>query len=38
MDDYHFAEFGKLKCVHHIIDTYSGFKWASALSSEKRIL
>lgn len=32
---FHFAEFGKLKCVHHIIGTYSGFQWATALSSEK---
>lgn len=30
-----FAEFGKLKCVHHTIDTYSGLKWATALNSEK---
>ncbi|KAL6032000.1 hypothetical protein STEG23_002249 [Scotinomys teguina] len=28
-------EFGKLKYVHHTIDTYSGFQWAIALSSEK---
>ena len=35
MDVFHFAEFGKLKYVHHIIDTYSGFLWATALSSEK---
>ena len=28
-------EFGKLKYVHHTIDTYSGFQWATALSSEK---
>lgn len=31
----HFTEVGKLKYVHHTIDTYSGFQWASALSSEK---
>ena len=30
-----FAECGKLKYVHHIIGTYSGFKCASTLSSEK---
>ena len=35
MDVFHFAEFGKLKFVHHTIDTYSGFQWASALSSKK---
>ncbi|KAL6090637.1 hypothetical protein STEG23_006835, partial [Scotinomys teguina] len=29
------TEFGKLKYVHHTIDTYSGFQWAIALSSEK---
>ena len=32
---FHFAEFGQFKYVHHIIDTYSGFRWATALSSEK---
>ena len=31
----HFIEFGKLKYVHHTIDTYSGFQWATALSSEE---
>ena len=35
MDMFHFAEFGKLIYVHHTIDTYSGFQWATALSSEK---
>ncbi|KAL6038262.1 hypothetical protein STEG23_034935 [Scotinomys teguina] len=35
IDVFHFAEFGKLKYVHHTIDTYSGFQWATALSSEK---
>ncbi|KAL6070006.1 hypothetical protein STEG23_001515, partial [Scotinomys teguina] len=35
MDVFHFAEFGKLKYVHHTIDTYSRFQWATALSSEK---
>ena len=32
---FHFAEFGKLEYVHHTIDTYSGFQWASVLSSGK---
>ena len=35
IDVFYFAEFGKLKYVHHTIDTYSGFLWATALSSEK---
>ena len=35
MNVFHFVEFGKLKYVHHTIDTYSGFQWATALSSEK---
>ena len=35
MDVFYFAEFGKLKYVHHTIDTYSGFQCATALSSEK---
>ena len=35
MDVFHFTEFGKLKYVHHTIDMYSGFQWATALSSEK---
>ena len=35
MDVFHFTEFGKLKYVHHTIDTYSGFQCDSALSSEK---
>ena len=34
MDVFHFTEFGKLKYVYHTIDTYSGFQWATALSSE----
>lgn len=29
------AEFRKLKHIHYTIDTYSGFQWVSALSSEK---
>lgn len=32
---FHFAKFGKLKYVHHTIDTFSGFQWTTALSSEK---
>ncbi|KAL6070467.1 hypothetical protein STEG23_006054, partial [Scotinomys teguina] len=35
MDVFHFAEFGRLKYVHHTIDTYSGFQWATPMSSEK---
>jgi hypothetical protein len=35
MDVFHFAEFEKLKVVHHTIDRYSGLQWASALGSEK---
>ena len=32
---FHFAKFGKLKYVHHNIETYSGFQWATTLHSEK---
>ena len=35
MDVFHFAEFGNLKHVHHTIDTFSGFQWATAPNSEK---
>ena len=35
MDVLYFAEFGNLKYVHHIINTYSCFQWVIALSSEK---
>ena len=35
MDVFKFSEFGKLKYVHHTIDTYSGFQWTTVLSSEK---
>ena len=35
MDVFYFAEFGKLKYVHHTIDTYSSFQNATALSLEK---
>ena len=35
MDVFYFAEFGKLKYVHHTIDTYAVFHWATSLSSEK---
>ena len=34
MDMFHFVEFGKLKHVHHTINVYSGFQWATTLSSE----
>ena len=32
---FHFVDFGKLKYVHHTMDTYSGFQWEIDLSSEK---
>ena len=35
MNMFYFVESEKLKYVQHTIDTYSGFQWASALSSEK---
>lgn len=35
MDVLDFTEFGKLKYIHRTIDTYSGFRWATALASEK---
>ncbi|ERE71793.1 Pol polyprotein [Cricetulus griseus] len=35
MDVFHFTEFGNLKYVHHTIDTFTGFQWATALNSEK---
>ena len=35
IDVFHFVEFEKLQYVHHTIDTYSGFPWATALSSDK---
>ena len=35
MDIFHFTEFGNLRYVHQTIDTFSGFKWPTALSSEK---
>ena len=35
MDVFHFEEFGKLKCVHHTIDTYSWFQQVIALHAEK---
>lgn len=37
MDVFPFAKFGKLKYVHQTIDTYSGFQWATALSSERAV-
>lgn len=30
MGAFHFTEFCKVKYVHHTINTYSGFKWATA--------
>lgn len=35
MNALHFAEFGKLKFVHHTTDTYSGFQLTTALRTEK---
>lgn len=35
MDIFYLTEFGNLKLIHHTTDAYSGFQWASALSSEK---
>lgn len=35
MDIFYFAELAKLKYVHHTIDKYSRFQWATALTSEK---
>ena len=35
MDVVFISLFGKQKYVHHTIDTYSHFQWATALSSEK---
>ena len=32
---FHFAEFENLEYVHHTIDTYSEFQWATALGFEK---
>lgn len=35
LDVFHLILFVKLKYVHHTIDTYSGFQWVAALSSEE---
>ena len=35
MDVFHFVEGGKLKYVHHTIDTYLSILWGTALSLEK---
>ena len=35
MDFFHYAEFGNLKYVHHNIETFSRFQWASDHISEK---
>ena len=36
---FHFVEFGELRqvhmLIHHTIETYFAFQWASALNSEK---
>ena len=37
MHVFHFTECGRLKYVHHTIDTYSGFQWATALAPERLI-
>ena len=38
MGVFHFAEFQNLKYAYHTIDTYWGFQWATALSSEKAVI
>lgn len=35
MDVTQYPGFGKLKYIHHSVDTYSHFSWATPLSSEK---
>jgi len=35
MTVFHFSELGKQRYVHHTIDKYSGFQWATALISEE---
>lgn len=35
MDVTQVPEFGKLKFLHHSIETYSHFSWASVMSTEK---
>lgn len=35
MDIFHFLEFVSLKYLHHTVDTFSDFQWATALISEK---
>ena len=37
MDVTHIPDFGKLKCVHVTMDTYSHFIWATAQTSEKAL-
>uniref|UniRef100_A0A674HCR4 RNA-directed DNA polymerase n=1 Tax=Taeniopygia guttata TaxID=59729 RepID=A0A674HCR4_TAEGU len=37
MDVTHVPEFGKLKCVHVTVDTYSRFIWATAQTGEKAL-
>lgn len=38
LEMFQFAELGKIRYVHHIIDTYSRFWLANALSSKSLIL
>lgn len=35
MDVMQYSAFGKLKYLHHSVDTHSPFSWATALASEK---
>ena len=35
MDVIYISSFGQQKCVHHTIDMYTHFQWATALHSEK---
>ena len=35
MDVTHVSSFGRLKSVHHTIDTFSHFQWTIPLPSEK---
>lgn len=32
---FHLTEFEKLRYMHHTIDTYSEFQWATTLNSER---
>ena len=35
MDVFHLKEFGRQRYMHHTIDTYLEFQWATALSSKR---